>query len=82
MLPCPVLSFSAVPLKVFAESHNLKVHSVNSPRTLSNWEIPTPSGFEKFDLGVAVSFGYFIPKRIIDSFTLGAINVHPSLLPR
>jgi methionyl-tRNA formyltransferase len=41
--------------------------------------MPTSSSY---DLGVVVSFGYFIPKRIIDAFQQGAINVHPSLLPR
>lgn len=29
-----------------------------------------------------VSFGYFIPPRIIQQFKYGAINVHPSLLPK
>lgn len=35
-----------------------------------------------YDLGVVVSFGYFIPPPVIQSFKYGAINVHPSLLPR
>ncbi len=32
--------------------------------------------------GVLVSFGKIIPQSIIDLFTPGIINVHPSLLPR
>ena len=36
----------------------------------------------KFDFGVVVSFGYLIPTNIIDSFTIGSINMHPSLLPK
>ncbi|XP_051171526.1 methionyl-tRNA formyltransferase, mitochondrial isoform X2 [Leptopilina boulardi] len=36
----------------------------------------------KFDIGVVVSFGHLIPSHIIDSFPLGMINVHGSLLPR
>jgi methionyl-tRNA formyltransferase len=35
-----------------------------------------------FDVGVVVSFGYFLPSSILDPLKLGAINVHPSLLPR
>jgi methionyl-tRNA formyltransferase len=35
-----------------------------------------------YDLGVVVSFGYFIPPHIISAFRYGAINVHPSLLPK
>ncbi|XP_075145298.1 methionyl-tRNA formyltransferase, mitochondrial isoform X2 [Haematobia irritans] len=35
-----------------------------------------------YDLGVVVSFGHLIPTNIINSFPLGMINVHASLLPR
>jgi hypothetical protein len=34
-----------------------------------------------FDVGVVVSFGYFLPQRLIERFPLGMVNVHPSLLP-
>ena len=36
----------------------------------------------RFDLGILASFGQLLPKRLIESFPLGIINVHPSLLPR
>lgn len=36
----------------------------------------------RWDVGVVVSFGFFIPARFISSLTHGAINGHPSLLPR
>nr|XP_002129780.1 methionyl-tRNA formyltransferase, mitochondrial [Ciona intestinalis] len=36
----------------------------------------------EFDLGVVVSFGKMMPQRIIDSFSLGMLNVHGSLLPQ
>lgn len=39
-------------------------------------------GEKPYDLGVVVSFGYFIPSRVIESFRLGMINIHPSLLPK
>lgn len=73
-----------VPVKRFALENNLTVHEIPpglSPLQLEdNWSLP--SSIAKFDLGVVVSFGYFLPKSIISSFTAGAINVHPSLLPK
>ncbi|CAF3168369.1 unnamed protein product [Rotaria sp. Silwood2] len=36
----------------------------------------------KFDIGILASFGQLLPKKLIESFPLGIINVHPSLLPR
>jgi methionyl-tRNA formyltransferase len=44
------------------------------PPTLAN-ELP-------FDLAVVVSFGYFLPAKLIGSFPRGGVNVHPSLLPK
>ena len=35
----------------------------------------------KADLGIVASFGKIIPKSVIDKFTYGLLNVHPSLLP-
>ena len=34
------------------------------------------------DLGVLASFGQIIPKEIINLFTHGILNIHPSLLPK
>ncbi|XP_037082157.1 methionyl-tRNA formyltransferase, mitochondrial-like, partial [Pollicipes pollicipes] len=36
----------------------------------------------RFDLGVVASFGHLLPRRLIDLFPAGVINVHASLLPR
>lgn len=36
----------------------------------------------KYDIGVVISFGYFVRPDIIDSFPLGMINAHGSLLPK
>ena len=33
-------------------------------------------------LGILVAYGDIIPKKIIDSFPLGILNLHPSLLPK
>lgn len=34
------------------------------------------------DLGVVADFGIILPKKILDIFPYGVINVHPSLLPK
>lgn len=59
----------------FAEEHNLK--------TL-HWKTVKQSGVfeDTYDLGVVASFGDFIPSKVISLFRKGAINIHPSLLPR
>ncbi|KAJ3158309.1 hypothetical protein HDU86_003018 [Geranomyces michiganensis] len=41
-----------------------------------------PESSNPFTLAVVVSFGYFLPRRVIASFPDGALNVHPSLLPK
>jgi methionyl-tRNA formyltransferase len=53
-------------------------------RSLRDTPVPRcPSSKDgRWDVGVVVSFGFFIPDRFISSFTHGAINGHPSLLPR
>jgi methionyl-tRNA formyltransferase len=40
------------------------------------------SGSNPFDVGVVVSFGRLLPECAIDMFPQGAVNIHPSLLPR
>ncbi|KAI9275972.1 formyl transferase [Sporodiniella umbellata] len=65
--------------KGLAELYNIPIHHTPSKaKTLVNWNLPTD---RQYDLGVVVSFGYFIPPHIISQFRLGAVNVHPSLLP-
>jgi methionyl-tRNA formyltransferase len=34
------------------------------------------------ELGILVAYGSIIPKKNIDSFPLGILNIHPSLLPK
>lgn len=47
-------------------------------------EDSTKKALEKIqpDFGVLASFGAIIPKKIINIFQLGIINIHPSLLPK
>lgn len=44
-------------------------------------QVPKPTAGLPFEVAVVVSFGFFIPKRVLSEFPLGTINVHPSLLP-
>ena len=63
------------PVKVYAERENLVVHQ---------WP-PDPINVIKaggFDMGIIASFGHLIPKKIIEAFPLGMLNVHASVLPR
>ncbi|KAJ2725904.1 Methionyl-tRNA formyltransferase [Coemansia sp. Benny D115] len=69
-----------------AMRHDVRVENP-PPKTLTGW---TPLGYDGkpfngtngYDVGVVASFGTFIPRRIIEMFPKGMINVHPSLLPR
>jgi methionyl-tRNA formyltransferase len=66
--------------KGVAESNQLSIyHTPPQVKTLTNWQVPSE---KPYDLGVVVSFGYFIPPHIISSLKYGAVNVHPSLLPK
>lgn len=64
-------------VKTYALSHNIPVWQ---PTHLSD----IVKGIEQFNqpVGVLVSYGKIIPQSIIDLFTPGIINVHPSLLPK
>ena len=63
-------------IKTYALSHNIPV-----------WQPAKLIGIESDvrqlgdPLGILVSFGKIIPQSILDLFTPGIINVHPSLLP-
>ena len=61
--------------------HQIPVHDAPTPRkAIQAWE-PDWLKRKAFDLAVVVSFGYFLPRHILNHFSLGALNVHPSLLP-
>ncbi|KAI8335783.1 formyl transferase [Chlamydoabsidia padenii] len=76
--------------KGLAALYNIPVqHTPAKALTLDDWTLPKPADSNNnsdddymYDLGVVVSFGYFIPPHIISQFRYGAINVHPSLLPK
>ncbi|CZS98500.1 uncharacterized protein RCO7_04151 [Rhynchosporium graminicola] len=66
-----------VPIKAFAQKRGLTVHEID---TFTGWELPRPDN-ESINLIVAVSFGRFVPPRILNAVEYGGLNVHPSLLP-
>ncbi|RDL37939.1 uncharacterized protein BP5553_05372 [Venustampulla echinocandica] len=66
-----------VPIKGVAQSLGLPVHEAD---TFRGWNLPRPQN-EAINLIIAVSFGLFIPPRILKAAEYGGLNVHPSLLP-
>ncbi|PVU94962.1 hypothetical protein BB561_002153 [Smittium simulii] len=71
------------PLLDFAEKHNIGAY-LAPEKTMTGWKLPKYHKSDQkihFDLAIVSSFGYFIPKHIIEQFSTGAINIHPSLLP-
>ena len=69
--------FSAPSVKTLALKHNMPVFQ---PSTIDEMRqaIAQTSCFG----AILVSFGKIIPRDIIDSFQIGIINLHPSLLPK
>lgn len=66
-----------VPIKAVAQELGLRIHERD---TFTGWEPPNSEG-RPINLIVAVSFGLFVPPRILKGATYGGLNVHPSLLP-
>ncbi|KAL7824122.1 formyl transferase [Trichoderma gracile] len=62
-----------VPCKSVAEHLGLRIHQ---RETFRGWSMP-----EGTNLIVVVSFGLFVPPRILKAAKYGGLNVHPSLLP-
>ncbi|KAK6538903.1 Methionyl-tRNA formyltransferase [Orbilia ellipsospora] len=65
------------PCQKVAEFYEMPFHTVDGSEGLKTWEFPKP-----IDLIVAVSFGFFIPARLIEGAKYGGVNVHPSFLPK
>jgi methionyl-tRNA formyltransferase len=68
------LEFTPPPTKLWAIEHNVPFVQPEKP------SIKDFGG--DFDLLVVVAYGKIIPKEILDSAKYGAINIHPSLLPK
>eukprot|EP00009_Paramoeba_aestuarina_P000130 CAMPEP_0201509828 /NCGR_PEP_ID=MMETSP0161_2-20130828/2764_1 /ASSEMBLY_ACC=CAM_ASM_000251 /TAXON_ID=180227 /ORGANISM="Neoparamoeba aestuarina, Strain SoJaBio B1-5/56/2" /LENGTH=384 /DNA_ID=CAMNT_0047904891 /DNA_START=107 /DNA_END=1258 /DNA_ORIENTATION=- len=70
----------------YAKDHGLRVHHFQH-HDGSKWktnEFPQPGLLVKggFDLAVVASFPHRIPESYLNQLSLGAINMHPSMLPR
>ena len=71
-----------VPVKEFAQAHALRRLEVPfGTRSLRDWR-GWDEGAGRYDVGVVVSFGYFLRPAQLDRMRWGALNMHPSLLPR
>ncbi|XP_017780867.1 PREDICTED: methionyl-tRNA formyltransferase, mitochondrial isoform X2 [Nicrophorus vespilloides] len=62
-----------------AKNNIVRKYAIDEKLVLHNWP-EFPRGV--FDIGLIVSFGHLIPKDVINSFPMGMLNVHASLLPR
>jgi len=64
-------------VKVYAEEHNIPVWQPTKLKDITEGiqELNNP-------VGILVSYGEIIPKKTLELFTPGIINVHPSLLPK
>ena len=65
------------PTKLIAEARGIPVQQ---PESLLNWK--SEIGNSNFDLFIVSAYNKIIPKALLAFPRLGAINVHPSLLPR
>jgi len=68
---------TAPAVKIYAEAHNIPVWQPTRLKEITK-------AIEKLDnpIGILVSYGKIIPKKTLELFTPGIINVHPSLLPK
>ncbi|KAI1416339.1 Formyltransferase [Hypoxylon sp. FL1857] len=61
------------PIRELAEKLGLPIHERD---TFTGWNMPSHT-----NLIIAVSFGLFVPPRLLQQAKYGGLNVHPSLLP-
>lgn len=71
---------TASPIKLSAEKHGITAWQPEKLR--DNPDILEELKLVGADLLVVVAYGQILPQAILDLFPLGAINVHPSLLPK
>ncbi len=67
------------PVHQWAEEQGIEVRT---PRSLKNTEEQDKYCTLQADIAVVAAYGLILPKRIIEAFPLGCINIHGSLLPR
>ena len=67
------------PVKSLALEHNMPVFQ---PKSLRNEDAQKELASLGADLMVVVAYGLILPQAVLDTPTLGCINVHGSILPR
>jgi methionyl-tRNA formyltransferase len=66
-------------VKMLAESAGVRVYQ---PATLKTQDAEQTLAALKADVMIVVAYGLILPQAILDTPTLGCLNVHASLLPR
>lgn len=67
------------PVHEFAEAHGILVRT---PKTLRSAEAQAELKALQADISVVAAYGLILPQAVIETFPLGCINIHGSLLPR
>lgn len=71
---------TAVPVKVWAEAHNIPIHQPKSFRK-DPTAIDTLRALQP-DVIIVAAYGLILPQAVLDIAPFGCLNVHASLLPR
>ncbi|XP_046393963.1 methionyl-tRNA formyltransferase, mitochondrial isoform X1 [Ischnura elegans] len=74
--------FKSLDVVTSSKVRNCVVSKYSQLSGLKTLDWPLQSCPEGYDIGLVASFGHLIPEKIINSFPLGMLNVHASLLPR
>jgi len=67
------------PVHEWAENHGIEVHT---PKTLRDEVEQQKFAALNADIAIVAAYGLILPKRVIEAFPKGCLNVHGSLLPR
>lgn len=68
-----------MPVKQYALQQDIPVYQ--SP-DLASFTVPAAPGGGAYNMAITASFGYLIPRHVIEHFGEYTLNMHPSLLPR
>ncbi len=66
------------PLKTWSLKHEALISKILQPEKLTRYSLPVT----RYDLFIVADYGKIIPKEILDIPKYGALNIHPSLLPK
>ncbi len=72
------LALTSPPAKIWAEKNNIPVLQPEKLDADFAFRLSTLD----FGLGVVVAYGKIIPESVIEIFSKGILNIHPSLLPK